>query len=139
MKSKTLLIIMALSAALALGLFATGCGGGDDKSDTPAKVATTEVNEDDEADPPKSEPDADLIREVTFKACVQSAEDSGVTEDMADEYCQCAADGVMDELSVDQLEEIGAAGLSGDVDLPPEVEGKLADIILNCVDQFLEE
>jgi hypothetical protein len=122
-RSKALLVILALIAALAVGLFATGCGGDGDS----------------DSNPPKSEPDADLVRQVTYKSCVREAENSGVAEGMADEYCECAADGVMNELTMDQLEEVGAAGLSGDFDLPPEIQDKVGDIILDCVDQFLEE
>jgi hypothetical protein len=138
MKSKALLIIMALGAFLAIGLFATGCGGGD-KSDLPANVATAESNDDNDANPPKSDTDTEMFRKVAVKACVDSAADEDVPEDMAQEYCDCAIDELLKSVSQDEFAEIGANALSGDTSLPPEIEDKMADAILECLDRLVTE
>ena len=136
MKSKALLIIMALSASLAIGLFATGCGGGSsDKVDSPAKAATVESNDDNDANPPKSKPDTDAFKEIAVKACVDSAAEEDVPEDMASEYCNCAIDELLDNLDSDQIADIA---LSGDTDLPPDVEEELMNAVLDCIDKLME-
>ena len=136
MKSKALLIIMALSASLAIGLLAAGCGGGgSDKVDSPAKAATVESNDDNDANPPKSEPDTDAFKEIAVKACVDSAAEEDVPEDMASEYCNCAIDELLQNLDSSQIADIA---LSGDTDLPSDVEEELMNAVLDCIDKLME-
>ena len=134
MKSKALLVIMTLSASLAIGLFAAGCGGGGDKSDTPAK-ATPAASNDETPNPPKSKPDTDAFAEIAVKACIDSATAEDVPEDMAEEYCECAIDELLQNLDSDQIGEIV---LSGAEDLPPDVEEELMNAVLDCVDKLME-
>ena len=134
MKSKALLVIMALSASLAIGLFAAGCGGGDDKSDTPAK-STPAASNDETPNPPKSEPDTDAFAEIAVKACIDSATEEDVPEDMAEEYCECAIDELLQNLDSDQIADIV---LAGGEDLPADVEEELMNAVLDCVDKLME-
>ena len=133
MKRKALLVIMALSASLAIGLFAAGCGGGGDKVDSPAK-STPAASNDETPNPPKSKPDTDAFAEIAVKACVDSAEEEGVAAETAEKYCNCATDELLRNVDPNELKQIGAAGLSGDVALPPDVEKKMMDAVLYCVD-----
>ena len=145
-KSKALLIIMALSASLAIGLFAAGCGGGGDKSDTPAK-STPAASQDTPADstpvtskkatpkPPKSNPDTNAFQEIAVKACIDSATQEDVPEDMASEYCNCAIDELLQKLDSSQIADIA---LSGDTDLPPDVEEELMNAVLDCIDKLMQ-
>jgi hypothetical protein len=141
-----LLVIMALSASLAIGLFATGCGGGGNKADAPA-VSTPAASQDTPADstpaaskdetpnPPKSKPDTDAFAEIAVKACVDSAAREGVPEDMASEYCNCAIDELLQNLDSSQIADIA---LSGDTDLPPDVEEELMNAVLDCIDKLMQ-
>ncbi len=133
MKSKALLIVMALCASLAIGLFATACGGGSDKADSPAN--TTESKDNSDANPPKSEPDTDAFQKIAVDACVESAADSGVSEDMAQEYCDCAIDKMLENMSSEQIADIA---LSGDSELPSDVEEELMNAVLDCIDKLME-
>ena len=132
MKSKALLIIVALTVSLAIGVFATGCGGGSDKADSPA--STTE-SKDNDANPPKSEPDSDAFRDIAVEACVDSAAESGVSDDMAQEYCDCAIDKMLENMSSEQIADIA---LSGDSELPSDVEEELMNAVLDCIDKLME-
>jgi hypothetical protein len=135
-KSKALLIVAALSASLVIGLFAAGCGGGgDDKSDSPAKVATTESNDNHDANPPKSEPDTDAFKEIAVKSCIDSAVGSDVSRDMATEYCNCAIDKMLENMTSEQIADIA---LSGDSELPPDVEEQLMNAVLDCIDKLMQ-
>lgn len=135
MKGKALLVIMALSASLAIGLFAAGCGGGGgDKVDSPAK-STPAASKDETPNPPKSKPDTDAFKEIAVKACVDSAAEEDVPEDMATEYCNCAIDELLQNLDSDQIADIA---LSGDTDLPPDVEEELMNAVLECIDKLVQ-
>ena len=134
MKSKALLVIMALSAALAIGLFAAGCGGGGDKVDSPAK-STPAASNDETPNPPKSKPDTDAFAEIAVKACIDSATEEDVPEDMASEYCNCAIDELLQNLDSDQIADIV---LAGGEDLPADVEEELMNAVLDCVDKLME-
>jgi len=137
MKSKALLVITALCASLAIGLFAAGCGGGGDKADT-ADTATKSTpaasNEDATANPPKSEPDTDAFQKIAVKACVDSAARQSVPEDMAKGYCNCAIDELLQNLDSDQIADIA---LSGDTALPPDVEKELTNAVLDCIEKLV--
>jgi len=140
MKGKALLVVMALGASLAIGLFAIGCGGGDDKSDAPAKSTPAAVSDDtsNTPKPPKSDPDTHAFQEIAVEACMDSALESGVPEDMAQEYCDCAMDELLKNVDADELAEIGVNALSGDEDLPTDIEDKLMDAVLECLDMLME-
>jgi len=133
-RSKALLVIMALSASLAIGLFAAGCGGGGDKVDSSAK-STPAASNDETPNPPKSKPDTDAFAEIAVKACVDSAAREGVPEDMASEYCNCAIDELLQNLDSSQIADIA---LSGDTDLPPDVEEELMNAVLDCIDKLMQ-
>jgi len=134
-RNKALLVIMALSVSLAIGLFAAGCGGGDEKSDAPANATAVDSTNDDDADPPKSEPDTDAFKEIAVKACIDSAAEEDVPEDMASEYCNCAIDELLQNLDSSQIADIA---LSGDTDLPPDVEEELMNAVLDCIDKLVQ-
>ena len=134
MKSKALLVIMALSASLAVGLFAAGCGGGGDKSDTPAD-STPVTSKKATPKPPKSNPDTNAFQEIAVKACIDSATQEDVPEDMASEYCNCAIDELLQNLDSSQIADIA---LSGDTDLPPDVEEELMNAVLDCIDKLMQ-
>lgn len=134
MRNRALLVIIALSLSLAIGLFAVACGG--DKSDSAEPSTTNSSNSD--ADPPKSEPDGDTFAKIANEACIDSATESGVSEDMAEEYCNCAIDQLLENVDADQLADIGASALSGDDELPPEVEDELMNAVLDCIDKLME-
>ena len=133
MKRKALLVIVALSALLAIGLFAAGCGGGD-KVDSSAK-STPAASKDDTPNPPKSKPDTDVFKAIAVKACVDSAAQEDVPEDMASEYCNCAIDELLQNLDSSQIADIA---LSGDTALPPDVEEELMNAVLDCIDKLME-
>jgi len=132
-RSRSLLVITALSALLVLGLFAAGCGGGDDEVDAPAE-ATPAASNGVTPNPPKSNPDNDVFREIAVRACIDSAAEEGVTAETAEEYCNCAIDELLRNVDSNEVKQISAAGLSGDVALPPDIEKKMMDAVLYCVD-----
>jgi hypothetical protein len=132
-RSKALLVIMALSASLAIGLFAAGCGGGGDEVDSPAE-STPAASKGVTPNPPKSNPDNGVFREIAARACIGSAEEEGVAAETAEKYCNCAIDELLKNVDANELKQIGAAGLSGDVALPPDVEKKMMDAVLYCID-----
>ena len=133
MKSKVLLIIVALCALLAIGLFATGCGGGGDKAASPANA--TESKDNTNANPPKSEPDTDAFKKIAVKACIDSAARESAPGDMASGYCNCAIDKMLENMSSEQIADVA---LSGDTALPPDVEEKLTNAVLDCIDKLVQ-
>jgi hypothetical protein len=135
MKIKALLVITALCASLAIGLFAAGCGGGGDKADVSTKSTPAAATEEATAKPPKSEPDTDAFQKIAVKACIDSAAEEDVPEDMATDYCNCAIDELLQNLDSDQIADIA---LSGDTDLPPDVEEELMNAVLDCIDKLVQ-
>jgi len=128
MKSKALLVVVALSAALAFGLFASGCGG---DSDPAAKSAPAASTTGDEANPPKSSPEIGAFRKVAFKACSDSTTNERVAADTAEAYCACAVDELVKKVNAEAMAQIG---LSGVEDLPTNMEIDLTDAIVTCSD-----
>ncbi len=145
-----------LAVSLAGALLAAGCGGGSKIADpsiwataaataattaattttsaqsTPQKVATWQAN------PPKSEPDTEVFREIAVKSCLDEAQGQDVSPEMAQEYCTCAIDELLKNVTTDELRQIGEAGLSGDSTLPPEIDQKLMDAVMACVDKLTQ-
>ena len=132
MKSRALLVITALGALLVIGLFAAGCGGGADEVDAPAE-STPAASNGVAPNPPKSNPDNGVFREIAVRACIDSAAEEGVGAETAEGYCNCAIDELLRSVDSNELKQIGAAGLSGDAALPPDVEKKMMDAVLYCV------
>jgi hypothetical protein len=95
---------------------------------------TTESKDSSDADA-KSEPDSDAFGRIAVDACVESAADSGVSEDMAQEYCDCAIDKMLENMSSEQIADIA---LSGDSELPSDVEEELMNAVLDCIDKLME-
>lgn len=157
MKYKALLVIV-LAVSLAAALLAAGCGGSK-KSDssgdataaataaateksTPSKVATSQKftapkTATPKANPPKSNSDTDMFREIAVKSCLDEATSQDVSAAMAQEYCTCAIDELLKNVNADELRQIGEAGLSGDSTLPPEVDQKLMDAVMACIDKLV--
>jgi hypothetical protein len=135
MKSKVLLVITALCASLAIGLLAAGCGDGI-KTDVSTKSTLAASKDDATANPPKSEPDTDAFQKIAVKACVDSAARESVPEGMAQGYCDCAIDELLQKLDSSQIADIA---LSGDTALPPDVEEELANAVLACMDKLIRE
>lgn len=145
MKSRALLVVIALSVSLALGLFGVACGG--DKSDssagsTPAASTPAAEATKDEANPPKSEPDSSVVetfRRVAVKSCLDEATAEDVPEDMAGEYCNCAIDELLKNIDEKDIENIGVDALSGDESLPSDIENELMNAVLTCIDKLIGE
>ena len=128
MKDRASLVVMALSAALVAGMFATGCGGADSDStakSAPAAMASTS----DIANPPKSNPETGAFRKVAFEACTNSAANERVPADTVDAYCACAVDELVKSANAVEIAQVGK---SGDENLPTSVEMKLTDAIVTC-------
>jgi hypothetical protein len=151
-------LVIVLAVSLAVALLAAGCGGSkkaDSSGDattattattndesTPAKVATipksfTAKTATPKANPPKSNSDTDVFREVAIKSCLDEATSQDVSAAMAQEYCTCAIDELLKNVSADELRQIGEAGLSADQTLPPAVDQKLMDAVMACVDKLI--
>jgi hypothetical protein len=143
---------MALAASLAIALFATACGGGKSDSSsastasaydeltpakaatsaesTPAKVATKNAN------PPKSNADTDVFRQIAVKSCMDSAAQEDVSAAAAEDYCTCAIDELLQNVDPSELTQIGEAAASGNDTLPPDVEDKLMTAVMDCLDKL---
>ncbi len=135
----------------AVGLFAGACGAklpdpsswatavtpstSADATSVPSAVATLPTWQ---ANPPKSEPDDEVFREVAVKSCLDQAQGEGTSADQAEAYCDCAVDEVMKNMTSDELRQIGKAGLSGNQALPPGIDQKLTDAISACVDNLTQ-
>jgi hypothetical protein len=130
-RKNALLVIIAVCAWLAVGLFATGCTIGDTSSLPPAPTARDQAL----AKPPKSDPDSDAFKKIAVKACMDSATKEGVPENVSIDYCNCAIDELVQRLTSDQIAEIAH---SGHIDLPPDVEEQLSSAVLDCMDKLLK-
>ena len=144
MRQRALLVIM-LAGSLAAALVAAGCGGNAllDPSSGPimetaatgpqsTPLATWEPN------PPKSEPDTEVFRDIAVKSCLDEAQGQGVSADQAQQYCTCAIDELLKNVTSNELMQIGKAGLSGNDTLPPEVDQKLTDAVMACIDKLTQ-
>jgi hypothetical protein len=130
MKDRALLVVMALSAALVAGMFATGCGGDDSDSTAKSAPAAT-ASTSDKANPPKSNRETGAFRKVAFKACTNSVANERVPADTAEAYCACAVDELVKSVSAEEMAQVGK---SGDENLPTDVEMELTDAIVTCAD-----
>lgn len=131
MRKNALLIIIAVCAWLAAGLFATGCTIGDTSSRLPSPTPRDEA----QAKPPKSDPDSDAFQKIAVKACMDSAAREGVPENVSFGYCTCAIDELVQRLTADQIAEVAH---SGHIDLPPDVQEQLSSAVLDCMDKALK-
>jgi hypothetical protein len=132
-RSKLLLVIIAVNLSLAAGLFAIGCSV--NRVDPVSKAATTASSSHD-ASPPKSDPDSEAFRATAIKSCVESATRDGVPAEVSYSYCDCAINGLLKQLDSQQIADVA---LSGDTDLPPDVEDKLSQNVLDCIDKLVSE
>lgn len=130
-RSKLLLVIIAVNLSLSAGLFAMACGV--NRIDSVTKAATAEATNHN-ANPPKSDPDSEAFRATAAKACTESAAREGVPQDVSRGYCDCAINGLLQELDSQQISDIA---LSGDTHLPPDVEDKLSQDVLDCIDKLV--
>ncbi len=132
-KSKLLLVIIAVNLSLSAGLFAMACGV--NRVDSVTKTATAEATSHN-ANPPKSDPDSEAFRATAAKACAESAAREGMPDDISRGYCDCAINGLLQELDPQQISDIA---LSGDTDLPLDVQDKLSTAVLDCIDKLVNE
>jgi len=99
---------------------------------TPAKAPTWQAN------PPKSEPDTEVFRDVAVQSCLDESQNQGVSAAQAQQYCQCAIDELLKNATSAELMQIGKAGLSGDPTLPPGIDQKLMDAVTACIDKLTQ-
>jgi hypothetical protein len=134
MNNKALLLIAALTLPV-LAFTASSCTVNriEKPAEAPAVAATASA---DAPSPPKSEPDNEAFRQAAVRACTESAARDGVPEDMSQGYCNCAINGLLQQLSAEQISDIA---LSGSTQLPPDVEDKLSQNVLDCIDKLVSE
>jgi hypothetical protein len=129
MKKRLLVAVLVLGASLAVMSIGAACGGSSDDSD---------VSTDEQANPPKSDPELNDFREIAVESCVDEASGQGVTEDMAEGYCGCAIDKFMGAMDKNELKDIALkAGTEGEI--PEEAMGELENAVLECLSELLTE
>jgi hypothetical protein len=121
MRNRALLVVVAVGVALVVGMPAAGC--------TVSRLGPA-ASTNDEANPPKSNPEIGAFRKIAFKACIDSADDR-VAADTAEAYCACAVDELVENLNTDEMVQIGS---SGDENLPTYVQMEMTDAIVTCFD-----
>jgi len=119
-KSKALLVVVVLGAALAFGLFAAGC--------TVARSSPAESTND-EANPPTSNPEVGAFRKMAFKACANSTANERLPAEATDAYCACAVDELVKKVNAEAMAQIGSSGVE---ELPTNMEIDLTDAIVTC-------
>jgi len=147
------LLVIVLAVSLAAALLTAGCGSGSKIADpsiwataaaTTAATTTTTAQSAPtaaatwQANPPRSEPDTLVFRDIAVKSCLDEAEKQGESADEAQQYCTCAIDELLKNVTSDELTRIGQAGLSGNDMLPPDIDQKMMDAIMACNDKLTQ-
>ncbi len=123
---------MAALALPVLAIAATGCTVS--RLDSMGGNATAAPEGSRGANPPKSELDAESFRKTAVTACTDSAARDGVRPEVSQGYCNCAINGLLTDLSSQQIADIVASGTTR---LPPDVEDRLSQYVLDCIDSLV--